>query len=1036
MGLIMFKEEQKVYLHRAELFLKRIQKDKFKNLQPLTAKFARSKEMVKFKDRLNLTYKSIGESEDWGSAWDSAWFNLSGVIPETWQLEDVVLQLNLSGEAQLFDDDGVPVYAVTGNSIFNVTYFKDLVFLPSNMIKSNREVNLWVEAAANSLFGVKLEMDPHNLDLDFSGKFEARVLELRIGELNREVFGLIYDFEVLLSLLSTFSENSYRYKQILINLNQAVSAYGNNSDNAAISRAILAKELSRNANSSSLKVSAIGHAHIDVGWLWEVKESIRKAGRTFSSQIELMKLYPEYKFGASQAQLYSMVKEHYPEIFEEIKKLVKAKRWEIQGGMWVEADCNISGGESLVRQFVHGKNFFMDEFQVDVNNLWLPDVFGYSAALPQMIKKSNCEYFLTQKISWNNFNKFPHHTFIWEGIDRSQVLTHFPPENDYNSFCMPDRLIGACDNYSEAATVGEFASLVGIGDGGGGASEGHLERARRVKNLEGVPRVEFSFIRDFFERANEFKDELAVWSGELYLEMHRGTLTTQANVKKGNRKLEELLMSAEAIFSMFAIEDYPSLAMDKLWKVVLLNQFHDIIPGSSIKAVYDTTLREYAEANDSCLKLINEAIRKNSVSDESYLSCINTLSFAVKQLIKLPAEWQNYQVVDSDNKPVKSYINQINQLIAEVEMAGNSIKTLFRTPDRVEHKKSCRKNSLILENELVLYEFNDQAQLIKAYDKEAKRSLILESQIGNEFTLYVDRPNLYEAWDVDVFYPSELTTKLKSCKLVSHEESELESILSFEMKISNSKICQQIHLTRASKRLDFVTQVDWRENRQMLKVAFENNVTANEASFDIQYGFLKRPIHVNTSVEMAKFEVVAYKYVDLSEGYYGVALLNDCKYGHRVLSNMMELTLLRAPMYPDETADRGKHEFIYSYLPHTGRLIESNCFSEAASLNRPIMVIAGYKLEKELPFSLLETNKVELTVTKKAEKSNQLVARLVERAGESSEVVLKSRIGGELKVYESNLLEWSHEQDYEFINGELSLTLKPFEIKTLIFCRG
>ena len=397
-----------------------------------------------------------------------------------------------------------------------------------------------------------------------------------------------------------------------------------------------------------MDVTCVGHAHIDVGWLWPVAESIRKAARTFSTQLANMERYPDYIFGASQAELYMMIKENYPVLYERIREKVKEGRWEIQGGMWVEADCNLISGESMIRQFLYGKNFFMDEFGYEVRNLWIPDVFGYSASMPQIIKKCGCDYFLTQKISWSRINKFPHNTFRWRGIDGTEVLTHFPPENTYNALCTPLQRVEAENRLKENAYLDEFMSLFGIGDGGAGPSEEHLERNERMRNWDGCPKVRYGTAAGFFERLSAHESKLPYWDGELYLEMHRGTLTTQAATKRGNRYCEQALAALEFFASCADIKDYPVKMIAESYRNLLRNQFHDILPGSSIKKVYDRTEKEYAETLVNCKKEMEKIAARLFETAPDCCTIVNTLSVPWSGILTLPEIWQGYEVIGAE----------------------------------------------------------------------------------------------------------------------------------------------------------------------------------------------------------------------------------------------------------------------------------------------------------------------------------------------------------------------------------------------------
>ncbi|MBS1371644.1 MAG: alpha-mannosidase [Lentisphaeria bacterium] len=1021
----MRQEEMKLYLDRCRRFLRRCEPDLLSETIIPAAEFAHSREPVRWADRLKLEYRPVKPGDDWGEAWDSAWFHLTAALPEAWAGKPVAMQLNLSGESLIFDADGVPAFALTGNSVINAHYTKEYCQFPPKFLKGGK-LDLYVEAAANSLFGVFMDEEPHRLIEKPEGCFPGKVKAMRIGLFNTELWHMRIELELLLNYYETLPEDDYRRRKLLAAMNETVNIYADNPANAAAARKPLAKMLALPALGSALKASLVGHAHIDTGWLWPVSETIRKCARTFANQLDMIEKYPGYVFGASQPQHYAFVKEHYPELYEKIRQRVADGSWELQGGMWVEADCNLISGESMVRQFLHGKNFYMDEFGFDVKNLWIPDVFGYSAALPQIIRKSGCDFFLTQKISWNQFNRFPHNTFFWEGIDGSEVLTHFPPEDTYNAFVMPTELCGAQNRFKESDQLDEFISLFGIGDGGGGPKEEHIERALLLGNMEGMPKAKFGRADKFFERLAESdavkNHKLCRWVGELYLEMHRGTLTTQARTKRNNRKLEQLLAATEFLCSMAPLGEYPAAELDRAWKTLLINQFHDIIPGSSIGRVYEVTEKQHAELFEVCAKLIARAAESVTVADADALTLVNTVSTPYTNVIELPEDWTDCEVSDSNGNAVEV---QGRRAIGTVPASGTAVwKRGAKCASAVSESAS-----LVLENLLIRYEFDARGELVRAFDKETGRETLRPGENGNVFSLYVDRPNTYEAWDVDLFYEQEERT---GTELVSHSKQttgSVESVMSFEWKVGAASLIRQtVRLAANSKRLDFETEVDWHECRRMLRVNFPVAVQTSEAAFEIQYGYAKRPTHSNTSWDMAKFEVVGHRYVDFSSANYGVAMLTDCKYGYRTNQGNLDLCLLRSPKYPDWNADQGRQVFTYAYLPHTGSLTESNVWSEAVQLNRAPLQFAGRRATVAAPFSVCGGS-VSLEVVKKAEKSGELVIRLVETAGAASRATLSTTLEG-VKLVETNLVEWEELGSCEFRNGSVSLDFRPFDIRT------
>ena len=1012
-----------IYLNR----LKALSTNHFPDMYPesveLKAEYALTKEPVPFRDRLKLEYKPVCEGEIWGEAWDSAWFHLTGTVPESFAGKELCLRLHVEGEILIFDGSGVPVCGLTDRSIYDSRYSK--VRFPLKNVKAGDRIEVWFEAAANRLTGIKLpsaeEKDPpHPL-----GSYSPCVTSLRLCVFDREVWLFLLEMETLTGLLETIGTDNYRGKQLLHELTRAADIFNHDPSHAAEARKILRESVfQRKAEDGALTAYSIGHAHIDVGWLWPVRESTRKAARTFASQLALMEEYPDFKFGASQPYLYLQVKKHYPELFEKIRKRAGEGRWELQGGMFVEADCNVISGESMIRQFLHGKNFFRDEFGVDVRNLWLPDVFGYSAAMPQIIRKAGCEYFLTQKISWSQVNKFPYHTFRWTGVDGSDVLTHFLPEDTYNAMVVaPQRLKGS-NQFNEAGFLPGFMSLVGIGDGGCGPSENHLERARILHDLRDCPKSKWQFASDSFELLAKYRDQLPEWHGELYLELQRGTLTTQARTKRGNRKCEQALTAWEKIAACLPASEWPREKLDTAWKTVLLNQFHDIIPGSSIRQVYERTEKELAEVLETARTGMFQAAGKMFRKKENSAVLVNTLSHEWSGLTELPESWNGSEVLSGGKVlPVQTY-NGKTYVLAQIPAHS------FQTVTRGEKKTAAESDTgkFILENERVRYELDSNGQLIHAFDKELNKEFL--SAPGNALSLYIDRPFYWDAWDVDMYYPREKTTAPVCVSAGTVKRGEAFDSAEFIFRTENSEIIQQVILSKGSKRLDFITRADWHEHRKMLRVSFPVTVRSEKASYDIQYAFAERATHENTSWDQAKFETCGQRYADLSDRNCGAALLNDCKYGYHVINSTLDLALLRSPQYPDRFADQGMHEFTYSFLPHAHTLSESDVMKEAANLNRAPFIADGFESSAEVMPCRMVSDGIALEVVKRAEKNDSLILRLVEFRGCHSAGTLQFD-SKPVKVCETDLMEWNDGKSLNLTGNTAELELKPFEILTL-----
>ncbi len=1015
----MNKKETDLIIQRIEKWYGRLADLLIYDQRKFKAKFGWSKEPTRFDDRLSLDYKPINEGDPWGQKWESAWFHLQGEVPEDWEGKSVVADLDFSGEGLVHDGDGKVLQGITNASIWDPNFVRTRVplFDSSN---GSEHVELWVEAAANSLFGVFTDTDPEYDSPKRHGWFDAKVESMRFGIFDEDLWHLYLDARILLGFIKRLDEGSVRRSRAILALNNCINTFCDDRSNVDEARHSLKEELEKPASASDLSVSAIGHAHIDTGWLWPVRETIRKSARTFATQLSIIEKYPDYIFGASQPQHYQFMKDQYPDLYDRIKGAVKTGNWEVQGGMWVEADCNLISGESMVRQLLIGKNFFKDEFDIEVDNLWLPDVFGYSAALPQILKRAGVNYFLTQKLSWSQFNDFPHHTFNWRGIDGTEILTHFPPENTYNSELDTEFLLPAQKGFKEKDKLNEFISLFGVGDGGGGPKPENVELGRRMSDLENSPRVRFDTAKNFFDRLDKHKDDVETWVGELYLELHRGTLTTHGLVKRQNRKLEWKLRSVEMLWSCLSYEDYPTKDLDGLWKTVLINQFHDIIPGSSINLVYQTTHAEYEKVHQECDRLMNESARMLFKEDPVSFVLANTLSYIWKGAIKIPESFEGYELLgpNDDTVPLQKTDEGV---MASVDLDPLSFTT-FKKGNTLTLDGQ-RSDTLLLENDLIKYEFDGKGSLISTYDKELEREFM--SGPGNVLSLYEDRPNNWDAWDVDFFYRDALIETAEVTESLSISDGDVVKQVRFVFKIGHSTIEQIVSLNPHSKRLDFLTQVDWKENHKMLRVHFPVNIRSEQASFDIQYGHVRRNTHRNTSWDKAKFEVVGHKYADLSDHDNGVALLNDCKYGYMVHDDLLDLNLLRSPSNPDPDADKGSHTFTYSLLPHHNDLIHSNVISESSCLNQEPLLFEGMKSEIDIPLKLIGDG-LELSVLKKAEKEDAWILRVVETHGRVSSGSVQ--FNGE--VTECDLMEWNELGESQTIEGSLELTLDPFEIRT------
>ncbi len=981
--------------------LDRIQNAVYTHLANLTVTAYATTEPVPFAERTSGRELALQPGDQWGGLFDCAWFHFTGTVPAEAAGQTVVLLIDVNGEALVVDAQGRPRQGLTNvNSGYDYSLGKPgkRVVPLADPAAGGEVVDLWADCGCNDLFGVLRD--------------DGRLKEARIAVRHHELWALAYDWEVLYELMGLLPDNSPRWHSLWAALCAAAAELREFTDaEAAAARAMLAPELAKQGGDPSLRISAIGHAHMDLGWLWPIRETIRKGARTFATALRFMEQYPDYHFGASQPQLYQWLKDHYPTVYDEVRQRVAEGRWEVQGAMWVEADTNVPSGESLVRQLLYGKRFWREEFGLDVRHLWLPDVFGYSAALPQLLRQAGVDTFMTQKLSWNIVNKFPHHTFWWQGLDGTQVLAHMLPEETYNSPASPRGVLRAARDYADKDVSGDCLMLFGIGDGGGGPGEEHLERLARERNLDGLVPVVQEPAERLFERLHA-GDGYATWAGELYLERHQGTYTTQGRNKRANRRLEFALREAELLSACahwLGGLEYPAAELAAIWRETLLYQFHDILPGSSITRVYDESLARYATLLEQTERLTSAARkamhRGYDTSGRTKPVVIeNGLSWPRTEYVAVPGGWLKvsapplgYQVVEAANP-----ITDVPEL----------------------HADQCR-----LENGLLRVTFAADGAVTSVYDKVLEREALSSDAAGNRLAVYADPGDAWDfAMDYDARPPEHFGLESVEAAVVGPQAKATRTY-----RYGNSRLKQTAVLTVDSRRLDFVTEVDWHESHKMLRTSFAVAVQATEATCEIQFGSLRRPTHVNTTWDLARFEVCAQKWVDLSDRGYGVALLNDGKYGHQLRDNVLDLNLLRSPGYPDPQADRGHHEFCYSLFCHPGDHVAGGVIQAGYELNVPLRVTPAEPGTGPLPrsASLLRVDVPDLVVeaVKKAEDSDDLIVRLYEASGASGRATISFGLPV-TQVAQVDLLE-RNARPLALQSGQVRVAYRPFEVLTL-----
>ncbi|MEU6257109.1 glycoside hydrolase family 38 C-terminal domain-containing protein [Streptomyces sp. NPDC047043] len=969
-------------------------------------------EPVSFEEAAAAPYKPFAMDTPWGPPWGTTWFRMRGQVPAEWagKRVEAVIDLGFVGdwpgnqaEALVHLTDGTPLKAVNPLNQYVAI---------ANPATGGEQIDYLVEAASNPDILADNFSEPTLLgDVLTAGDkplYTFRRADLAV--LDEEVFHLDLDLQVLRELMVHLAEHEPRRHEILHALDRAMDALDLDdvSGSAAAVREVLAPVLAKPAHASAHVVSGVGHAHIDSAWLWPIRETKRKTSRTFSNVTSLADEYDDFIFACSQAQQYEWVRDNYPKVWARIQESVKKGQWAPVGGMWVESDGNLPGGEAIARQLVHGKRFFIEHFGIETKGVWLPDSFGYNAAYPQLAKLAGNEWFLTQKISWNQTNKFPHHTFWWEGIDGTRIFTHFPPVDTYNARFSGEEMDRAVRNYAEKGAGTRSLAPFGWGDGGGGPTREIMERARRLADLEGSPKVVVEHPDEFFAKARAEYEDAPVWNGELYLELHRATYTSQARTKQGNRRSEHRLREAELWATTAALHapgySYPYEKLDRLWKTVLLHQFHDILPGSSIAWVHREAEAEYARVAVELEELTAEAV---AALGGGATRVFNTSPFDRAEVVRT-----------AEGAP--AYV--------EVPASGSAVVGAGTVPDPVT------VSGRVLDNGLVRVEVAEDGTLASVRDLRAGGREVLAEK-GNLLRLHTDLPNYWDAWDIDKHYKNRYTDLLEAESVTVVEEDPLLGAIRVSRSFGKgSKLTQTITLRAGSPRIDFETDIDWHEAEKILKAGFPVDIRAPHSSAEIQFGHIQRPTHTNTSWEAARFEVSGHRWVHIAEPGYGVAVINDSTYGHDVSRTVREhggtttrvsLSLVRAPRIPDPEADQGRHRFTYSLLP--GASID-DAIAEGYALNLPLRLADSAGVPE--PVVSVDGEGVTVEAVKLADDaSGDVVVRLYESRGGRATGVLRTGFplaGAQV----TDLLERPLE-DAEIADGGVPVALRPFQILTL-----
>ncbi|MFI6944017.1 alpha-mannosidase [Streptomyces sp. NPDC050418] len=966
-------------------------------------------EPVPVEEGLAAVHEPVAVGDAWGAPWATTWFKVTGEVPAEWagRTVEAVLDLGFDERMPGFQCEAL-VYTPAGEPLKAVNPRNQWVRV-GDLVAGGERVEWHLEAASNPVLLGDKPFRPTQLgDKDTAGSEpQYRLERMDLAVFDREVWELIADLEVLGELMEELSVESGRRYEILRAVNRCLDAIDLQDVNgtAATARTLLVDVLAAPADASAHRISAVGHAHIDSAWLWPLRETVRKVARTTSNMTNLLETEEEFVYGMSQAQQYAWIKEHRPEVYAKVKKAVAEGRFVPAGGMWVESDTNMPGSEAMARQFVHGKRFFLDEFGIENDEAWLPDTFGFAGGLPQIIKAAGSKWLLTQKISWSQINKFPHHTFNWEGIDGTRIFTHFPPVDTYNCSMLGREIAHAARNFKDKGVAKHSLAPTGWGDGGGGTTREMIAKARRMKDLEGSAQVVWEKPADFFAKAEAEYPEPPVWVGELYLELHRATLTSQAKTKQGNRRSEHLLREAELWAATAAVRSgfaYPYADLDRIWKTVLLHQFHDILPGSSIAWVHREAEATYARLASE-LEVIIAAAQKSLAGN-------------------------------GDRELVFNAATHTRSGVAAGGAGAPSVDGSVSLAARAG-------GGFVLDNGLLRIELDARGLVVSAYDIAAERETIAPGAAANLLQIHPDFPNMWDAWDVDEFYRNVVTdlTDVDSVRVVSETAAgvSVEIVRSF----GASKVTQVLSLLAGEKRLDIDTEVDWHETEKFLKAAFPLDLHADRYASETQFGHLYRPTHTNTSWEAAKFEACNHRFVHLEEPGFGVALVNDSTYGHDVTRDVrpdggttttLRASLLRAPRFPDPETDQGIHRFRHALAPGTTVV---DAVREGYRINLPERHVTGSA--EVAPLFTVASDAVAVSAVKLADDgSGDVVVRVYEAAGARARTALRVGLDATSAVA-TDLLErpLAGAPTQTVTDGEVSLSLRPFELVTLRFTR-
>lgn len=960
----------------------------------------------------------------WSATLDTTrYFENEFIVPEELSDKKVYLTIDFGGEA-IIRINGEIMGAVSSREASGWVHRTDILF--HRPLKAGERLFIQVENAVDS-GGYFNHAFPNKTPITYTLNTAC------FRAVNEAAEDIRYDINCAWNVYEV-TEDEYAGKRIYNAVDTAIHKldfdFGKERFYESIPEAkkCLREELDKINFATPGDVIICGHSHLDVAWLWTVKEIHRKCARTFSNNVSLMKAYPDFKFTQSQAAVYSFVKDHYPEIYEDVKKFVKNGQWEITGNTWVEADTNIASGESLIRQLLYGREFFMKEFGVSSDIYWLPDCFGFTAALPQVIKKSGMKYFLTSKLQYNDTNEFPLSVFKWRSHSGDEVVSYMQKVH-YEGDADADYIKRTRKTNRQNDLVDASMGMFGYGDGGGGCTFDMVEKVRRFQKIPGLPKVKMGQANDFFAVIEKDKDSLPVWDGEMYYENHRGTFTSQAFVKKNNRKGEYMLRNAEMLSLTAGI--YDKAHLEKLWKLLLTNQFHDILPGTSIQEVFENTREEYALMNKEGDAIINNALSilsARAAAGKDSIVVWNLLPFAVTGLVNAEIPCKIGTVTDSSGKVMLSCIkgNTVEFIAENVPPMGYKVFKLADTPANDE----CVKAGIsFLENKNLRAEFDENGQLVSLINMKLGKNILKGK--GNRLSVSHDKPIHESAWNLENDYKMKMWYLDKADSVELIEASPVKAVIRAVYSFNKSVVTQDITLTADAKTLIFDTTVDWNECEKVLKAEFPLDIRSRIATYEIAHGALERPTYANNSYEKAMFEVCAHKWADLSQGDMGVSVINDCKYGYDIDGDVMRITLMRAPVLPDATADKGISTFRYGVYVHENRWDDADTVQEAFKENIPLRAVFvkdGNGEKSEYSFITVSDEKVMIDAVKKAQDESGIIIRVYETSAHSGDVTMT--LPCDIKnITECNMMEID-ENEIVADKNTFTFSIKPFEVKT------